>query len=95
VICGWFKLEGYWRDAALRVAYTPERRSAQGEYIADVLNGDLAYIITHETVRRSDGSVLFVARATNVYRLDDGRRRLAHRHADAAPQRPAKHGPAR
>jgi ketosteroid isomerase-like protein len=95
VLCGCVELEGYWRDAALHIAGTPERLSAQGDYITDVMAGDLAYTITNETVRRSDGSVLLVARATNVYRLDDGCWRLVHRHADAAPQRPAEHGSAR
>ncbi len=90
VVIGWDALERYWQVAAERNVAASERLSATSEDDAVVVGGELAYTVTTETVRRVNGSVLLIARATNVYRCEEGRWRMRHRHADAAPKRLAE-----
>ena len=88
MVHGWSALEGYWREAAARAAQA-EPLMAAAQFVVMVLGDQLGYTVGVETVRRMDGSVLFVARATNVFRREAGGWRVVHRHADAAPFQPA------
>ena len=59
---------------------------------ADVI-GDMAYTVGHERTQAAiDGeSRQYVLRVTQIYRREDGDWKVAHRHADTAPDSEASH----
>jgi hypothetical protein len=90
ILRGWTALEPYWHRAAELSASATDKLSVNGEEVTLTRHGDIAWAVTRETVRRSNGSVVLVARATNLYQREAEGWRLVHRHADAVPRMPAK-----
>jgi ketosteroid isomerase-like protein len=89
IVLGWPALEAYWRQAAASNAAALVRVTGSGQLLQAVVQGDLACLITREEVRREGESSVMEARATLVYRREEGavgEWRLLHRHADAAPK---------
>jgi ketosteroid isomerase-like protein len=83
---GWQAVEAYWKKAAAANAFASARLSAGGRILHVVASGDLAYVVASEEVRREGEPGVMQARATNIFRREDGEWRMAHRHADASPK---------
>jgi ketosteroid isomerase-like protein len=88
---GWGIVARGWRDVGARYDWAATRFADSGaalevEYVSTAVNGDLAYTVTVErsTPRLADGSAAapMTLRVTHVFRREDGRWRLVHRHAD-------------
>jgi ketosteroid isomerase-like protein len=86
IVAGWAALEAYWRQAAASNAAAPAGIQATVQIKHTVVNGTLAYVVTLEEVRTERDQSIMTARATHIYRREDGGIwRLLHRHTDAAP----------
>jgi ketosteroid isomerase-like protein len=86
IVEGWAALEMYWRQAAAINAATPAGIQATAQIKHAVVNGNLAYVVALEEVTSERDQNVMSARATHIYRREDGGRwRLLHRHTDAAP----------
>jgi ketosteroid isomerase-like protein len=83
---GWQALEAYWKNAAAANAQSDVRLSAVAELLQVVVGGDVAYIVASEHVTREGDPNTLHARATNVFRRENGEWRMIHRHADAPPK---------
>ncbi|WP_371502814.1 nuclear transport factor 2 family protein [Kitasatospora sp. NBC_00374] len=91
-------VRGAWRDAsgqravhrlfdALEAAFS-HCTSYEFEIQAYDLSGDMAYTVGREHISASvEGQArTYTLRATQVYRREDGTWKVAHRHADTAPE---------
>ena len=86
ILGGWVALETYWRQAAAINATAPAGIRTTGQIKHAAVNGDLAYLVALEEVYRESDQSVMTARATHIYRREDGGKwRLLHRHTDAAP----------
>lgn len=86
IVAGWAALEAYWRQAAAINAAAPAGIWATAQIKHTVVNGALAYVLTLEEVHNERDQSVMMARATHIYRREDGGTwRLLHRHTDAAP----------
>jgi ketosteroid isomerase-like protein len=81
---GWAELEPLFRTVASWFSDSSEYRF---EVVAAGASGDLAYTVGYEHNRvKVDGEPrTYTLRATHVYRREEGRWRIVHRHADAPP----------
>jgi ketosteroid isomerase-like protein len=87
LVSGWMALEMYWRQAAAINAAAPAGIQAIGQIKHTVMSGNLAYVVALEEVRSERAQSIMTARATHIYRQEDGGGwRLLHRHTDAAPR---------
>jgi ketosteroid isomerase-like protein len=84
IVRGWAEMDAYWQRAAAicaeRAQHVPTAegeivmgsRSVTSEEIVVAVTGEIGCVVARETVRRADGSVVLAARATNLYRREDG-----------------------
>ena len=81
---GWADLEPLFRKVA---SLFSDSAAYQFEVIAAGASGDLAYTVGYERNRvKIDGEPrTYTLRATHVYRRENGRWRIVHRHADVPP----------
>jgi ketosteroid isomerase-like protein len=87
IVAGWVALETYWRQAAAINAAAPAGIHATWQIKHAAVNGNLAYVVALEEVRRERDQSVMTARATHIYRREDGGTwHLLHRHTDAAPK---------
>ena len=87
IVVGWVALETYWRQAAAINAAAPAGIRATWQITHAVVNGNLAYVVALEEVRNERDQSVMTARATHIYRREEGGPwRLLHRHTDAAPK---------
>lgn len=84
IVSGAAALRVYWERAAQANVETPGIITAGGEDAATRIVGTIAYTVTVERIIIHQGAAAshLHARATNVYRLEDGGWRLLHRHAE-------------
>jgi len=81
---GWTDLEQMFREVA---SWFSDSAEYEFEVMAAGASGDLAYTIGYEHNRvKVDGQPrTYTLRVTHVYRREDGRWRIVHRHADVPP----------
>jgi ketosteroid isomerase-like protein len=81
---GWTDLEGMFREVA---SWFSDSERFEFEVIAAGASGDLAYTVGYERNKvQVDGRQRgYTLRVTHVYRREDGRWRIVHRHADYPP----------
>jgi ketosteroid isomerase-like protein len=81
---GWTDLEPMFREVA---SWFADSEDYEFEVIAAGASGDLAYTVGYERnkVRVEDKPRVYTLRVTHVYRREDGRWRIVHRHADYPP----------
>jgi ketosteroid isomerase-like protein len=81
---GWGEVSAMFRDVASWFSNSTEFGF---EVIAAGASGDLAYTVGYERDRVAVDGVArdYTLRVTHVYRREDGRWRLVHRHADFPP----------
>ena len=80
-------VETYWRQAAAINAAAPAGIRATWQITHAVVNGNLAYAVALEEVRNERDQSVMTARATHIYRREEGGPwHLLHRHTDAAPK---------
>jgi ketosteroid isomerase-like protein len=84
---GWAYLEPAFRVVA---SWFSDSAAYEFEVIAAGASGDLAYTVgyEHNQVNVNGEPQTYTLRATHVYRREDGRWRIVHRHADSAPADP-------
>lgn len=84
VICGAESLRAYWERAAELNRAASDTISAAGGILVLHNHGGTAYtiIIEHLTITEGNQARHLRARASHVYRLEDGDWRLLHRHAE-------------
>lgn len=84
VVHGAKSLRTYWERAAELNRATPGTVSATGEILVLHDHGSTAYTVTIEHLSVTEGNQVrrLRARASHVYRLEDGGWRLLHRHAE-------------
>jgi ketosteroid isomerase-like protein len=82
---GWADLEPMFRNVA---SWFSDSAEYEFEVTAAGASGDLAYTIGYERNKvRVDGRPrAYTLRVTHVYRREDGRWRIVHRHADVPPE---------
>ncbi len=81
---GWTDLESMFREVA---SWFSDSQAFEFEVIAAGASGDLAYTVGYE---RNEGRMkgnpgVYTLRVTHVYRREEGRWRIVHRHADSPP----------
>jgi ketosteroid isomerase-like protein len=81
---GWTDLEPIFRTVA---SWFSDSQEFEFEVIAAGASGDLAYTVGYEQNKvHVEGSPrVYTLRVTHVYRREDGRWRIVHRHADLPP----------
>jgi ketosteroid isomerase-like protein len=81
---GWTELEPMFREVA---SWFSDSQEFEFEVIAASASGDLAYTVGYERdkVRMEAIPRVYTLRVTHVYRREDGRWRIVHRHADFPP----------
>jgi ketosteroid isomerase-like protein len=81
---GWADLEPIFREVA---SWFSGSQEYEFEVIAAGASGDLAYTVGYErnNVQVEGKRRVYTLRATHVYRREEGRWRIAHRHADPPP----------
>jgi ketosteroid isomerase-like protein len=81
---GWTDLERTFREVA---SWFADSQEYEFEVIAAGASGDLAYTVGYERnkVRVEGMPRAYTLRVTHVYRREDGRWRIVHRHADFPP----------
>ncbi len=84
---GWNEVDTGFRNMAR--LYPNGRISPQ--IVQVVTDGDIGFSVCRETgqLRSAEGPmVTFNQRATNIFRLEDGKWKLIHHHADSSPSSP-------
>jgi ketosteroid isomerase-like protein len=81
---GWVDVEGMFREVA---SWFSDSQEFEFEVIAAGASGDLAYTVGYERnkVVAEGRPRVYTLRVTHVYRREDGRWRVVHRHADYPP----------
>lgn len=81
---GWPEVEPVFREVA---SWFSDSEEFEFEVIAAGASGDLAYTVGSERskVRLKGKPGIYTLRVTHVYRREDGRWRIVHRHADVPP----------
>lgn len=81
---GWQQLEPAFRSIA---SWFNNSDKFEFEMVAAAASGDLAYVVGYEHNRVTvDGELrTYTLRVTHVYRREDGRWRIVHRHGDFPP----------
>lgn len=81
---GWTDLEPTFRTVA---SWFSDSQEFEFEVIAAGASGDLAYTVGYERnkVQVEGRPRVYTLRVTHVYRREDGRWRIVHRHADFPP----------
>jgi ketosteroid isomerase-like protein len=81
---GWTTLEPMFREVA---SWFSDSQDYEFEVIAAGASGDLAYTVGYERnkVQVEGTPRVYTLRVTHVYRREDGRWRIVHRHADYPP----------
>lgn len=81
---GWADLETKFREVA---SWFADSVAYKFEVVAAGASGDLAYTVgyEHNDVSVSGQPSTYTLRVTHVYRREDGRWRIVHRHADVPP----------
>jgi ketosteroid isomerase-like protein len=81
---GWADLEVLFRNVA---SWFSDSAEYEFEVTAAGASGDLAYTtgFEHNRVKVEGQERTYTLRATHVYRREDGRWRIVHRHADVPP----------
>ena len=81
---GWPDVEQMFRKVA---SWFSDSEAYEFEVIAAGASGDLAYTIgyEHNQVKVDGRPRTYTLRVTHVYRREDGRWRIVHRHADVPP----------
>jgi ketosteroid isomerase-like protein len=81
---GWTELEPMFRRVA---SWFSDSQEYEFEVSATHASGDLAYTVGYERnkVRVEGKPRVYTLRVTHVYRREDGRWRIVHRHADRPP----------
>lgn len=81
---GWADLETTFRTVA---SWFSDSVAYEFEVIAAGASGDLAYTVgfEHNNVKVEGEDRTYTLRVTHVYRREDGRWRIVHRHADRPP----------
>ena len=81
---GWGDLEPIFRAVA---SWFTDSVEYEFDVIAAGASGDLAYTVGHEhnQVKVNGEARCYTLRVTHVYRREDGKWRIVHRHADAPP----------
>lgn len=84
IVSGATALQAYWDRAAQANMAVPGMMTAVGEDVVTRIAGPIGYTVTIEriTIHQDEAAGHLRARATNVYRLEDGAWRLLHRHAE-------------
>jgi ketosteroid isomerase-like protein len=82
---GWTDLEPMFREVA---SWFSDSEEFEFEVIAAGASGDLAYTVGHERnkVHVEGRPRVYTLRVTHVYRREDGRWQIVHRHADYPPR---------
>ena len=83
---GWAQVRSYYEQAARLAAASPATVTAAAGDMSIQVEHDWAYTYGSEKVQvtRDGQTSYFTPRATHIYRLEAGRWKLRHRHADAA-----------
>jgi ketosteroid isomerase-like protein len=81
---GWTDVERLFREVA---SWFADSEDYEFEVIAAGASGDLGYTVGYERnkVRVEGTPRVYTLRVTHVYRREDGRWRIVHRHADYPP----------
>jgi ketosteroid isomerase-like protein len=81
---GWTDLERVFREVA---SWFSDSQEYEFEVVAAGASGDLAYTVGYERnkVDVEGAPSVYALRVTHVYRREDGRWRIVHRHADYLP----------
>jgi ketosteroid isomerase-like protein len=81
---GWAELEAMFRNVA---SWFSDSAEYEFEVIAAGVSGDLAYTVgyEHNRVKVEGQPRTYTLRVTHVYRREDGRWRIVHRHGDVPP----------
>ena len=81
---GWLEVERMFREVA---SWFADSEDYEFEVIAAGASGDLAYTVGYERnkVRVEGVPRVYTLRVTHVYRRENGRWRIVHRHADYPP----------
>ena len=81
---GWTDLEGMFREVA---SWFSDSQEFEFKVITAGASGDLAYTVGYERnkVVAEGRPRVYTLRVTHVYRREDGRWRIVHRHADHPP----------
>jgi ketosteroid isomerase-like protein len=89
---GWTDLERLFREVA---SWFADSQGFEFEVIAAGAGGDFAYTVGYERnqVRVEGIPRVYTLRVTHVYRREDGRWRIVHRHADYPPSADADMSP--